>query len=53
VILEGIETPEQFEAGTRVGADAAQGYFMSRPLPADEITPMLAAPVTAEAAGGR
>jgi EAL domain-containing protein (putative c-di-GMP-specific phosphodiesterase class I) len=44
VILEGIETPEQYEAGTRVGADAAQGYFMSRPLPADEITPMLAVP---------
>jgi diguanylate cyclase (GGDEF)-like protein/PAS domain S-box-containing protein len=44
VILEGIETSEQYEAGTRVGADAAQGYFMSRPLPADEITPMLVAP---------
>jgi EAL domain-containing protein (putative c-di-GMP-specific phosphodiesterase class I) len=44
VILEGIETPAQYEAGTRVGADAAQGYFMSRPLPAEEITPMLVAP---------
>jgi len=55
VTLEGIETRAQYDAGIRVGADAAQGYFMSPPLPAAEIERVLGGtPVAAAAAtGGR
>jgi EAL domain-containing protein (putative c-di-GMP-specific phosphodiesterase class I) len=34
VVAEGIEDSETWEALAALGCDVAQGYFMSRPLPA-------------------
>ena len=36
VIAEGIETPDQLDFLRRSGCDICQGYYFSRPLPADE-----------------
>lgn len=35
VIAEGVETEEQLEHLRRLGCDAAQGYYLSRPVPCD------------------
>ncbi len=35
VVAEGIETPEVWATLLRLGCDLAQGYFISRPMPAD------------------
>ncbi|MGE5673008.1 MAG: putative bifunctional diguanylate cyclase/phosphodiesterase [Mycobacterium leprae] len=35
VTAEGVETAEQFELLRRMGAHRAQGFYLSRPLPAD------------------
>ena len=43
VTAEGVETVEQLDRLTVLGARYLQGYYLSRPLPADEITPLLAA----------
>jgi len=40
-IAEGVETQVQAQALTSIGCDTAQGYHFSRPVPADQITPML------------
>jgi EAL domain-containing protein (putative c-di-GMP-specific phosphodiesterase class I) len=37
VIAEGVETVEQGSALMRLGCDFAQGYFISRPMPAQDI----------------
>jgi diguanylate cyclase (GGDEF)-like protein/PAS domain S-box-containing protein len=37
VIVEGVETMEQLRFLHKQGCDAMQGYFFSKPLPADEI----------------
>ncbi len=37
VVAEGVETPEVMTALTAMGCDLAQGYLMSRPLPAAEL----------------
>ena len=43
VVGEGVETRLQLTELTRLGCDLAQGYYFSRPVPADAITRMLAA----------
>ena len=35
VIAEGVETAESWTILKRLGCDMAQGYFMSKPLPAE------------------
>ena len=42
VIAEGIEREEQATALRRLGCTRGQGYLFSRPLPANEIEPLLA-----------
>lgn len=37
VLAEGVETLEQLEAVVELGCDAVQGYFYSRPLPAEAV----------------
>ncbi|HEY3438732.1 MAG TPA: EAL domain-containing protein [Actinotalea sp.] len=40
-VVEGVETAAQLEAVTHVGCDQVQGYFVSRPLHADAVSPYL------------
>jgi len=37
VVAEGIETPGAYELLASLGCDRAQGYFMGRPLPAEQL----------------
>jgi diguanylate cyclase (GGDEF)-like protein len=46
VCAEGVETREQLDAVRRLGVDCAQGYLVAPPMPADEITALIAGPVT-------
>ena len=41
VLAEGIETAEQYEFLKARGCDEAQGYLMSRPIPAEQFTALL------------
>ncbi|HEV3320731.1 MAG TPA: bifunctional diguanylate cyclase/phosphodiesterase [Solirubrobacteraceae bacterium] len=41
VVAEGIETPDVCERLAEMGCDAGQGYLISRPAPAEELTPWL------------
>jgi len=41
VIAEGVEMPEQEEHLRQLGCDVIQGYLVSRPIPADEMTQFL------------
>lgn len=43
VVAEGVETEGQLDALRRLGCHLAQGYHFGRPMPADEIPPLLAA----------
>lgn len=42
IIAEGVETPEQLAALRQMGCDFAQGYYISRPIPPDDATELLA-----------
>jgi EAL domain-containing protein (putative c-di-GMP-specific phosphodiesterase class I) len=42
-VAEGVETSEQLTAVTTSGCDEVQGYFFNRPMPASEISKVLAA----------
>jgi diguanylate cyclase (GGDEF)-like protein len=42
VVAEGVETQETWDALRRHGCTLAQGYLISRPLPADELGALLA-----------
>jgi diguanylate cyclase (GGDEF)-like protein/PAS domain S-box-containing protein len=41
-VAEGVETWPQAAALTELGCDMAQGYYFARPMPPEEITPLLA-----------
>jgi len=43
VIAEGVETQAQWQFLRELGCDEVQGYFVSRPLPVDELERFLAA----------
>lgn len=42
LVAEGVETAEQYHFLTRNGAHVIQGYLFSKPVPADELRPLLA-----------
>jgi EAL domain-containing protein (putative c-di-GMP-specific phosphodiesterase class I) len=42
VLAEGVETPEQLELVRSVGCTFAQGHLLSPPLPAEQLTALLA-----------
>ena len=44
VVAEGVETARQFEVLRDLACDTAQGYYLSTPLPAEELTPLLRSP---------
>jgi diguanylate cyclase (GGDEF)-like protein len=50
VVAEGIETTEVCERLAEMGCDAGQGYLISRPAPAEELTPWLAGRIGEDAA---
>jgi EAL domain-containing protein (putative c-di-GMP-specific phosphodiesterase class I) len=41
-IAEGVENPDQLGFLRRLGCDRAQGYYFSKPVPADKIPALLA-----------
>jgi diguanylate cyclase (GGDEF)-like protein len=43
VVAEGVESAAVWERLVELGCDSAQGYFLAKPLPADELTTWLAA----------
>ncbi|TGE32931.1 GGDEF domain-containing phosphodiesterase [Desulfosporosinus sp. Sb-LF] len=43
VVAEGVETLDQFGYLREIGCNKVQGYYVSRPIPADEIGPFLQA----------
>ena len=47
VVAEGVEDEATLERLKALGCDMAQGYFLSRPLPADQVVACLRGVVTA------
>jgi EAL domain-containing protein (putative c-di-GMP-specific phosphodiesterase class I) len=41
IIAEGVETREQLELITEMGIEDIQGFYFSRPLPAEDILPFV------------
>ena len=37
VVAEGVETQEQYNYLRQIGCNKVQGYYLSRPIPAEEI----------------
>lgn len=51
IVVEGVETHEQWRFAHTVGCDVAQGYLIGRPVPGDELTMRLqGTPVVSRAA---
>lgn len=50
VLAEGVETDEQNKLLTDLGCDLAQGYYYSKPCPAEEIEAMLIMPTHSDVA---
>jgi Amt family ammonium transporter len=48
VTAEGIETPAQLDAARELGCDHGQGFYFSRPIPADQLVTLLTAPTALE-----
>jgi diguanylate cyclase (GGDEF)-like protein len=48
LVAEGVETPEDWACLVRLGCDVAQGYFLSRPLPASELARWVAGRSTSQ-----
>ena len=42
VVAEGVETPGHWTELARLGCHTAQGYYLTRPLPAPQLTTWLA-----------
>jgi len=42
VVAEGVETAEQFAFLRNANCDLAQGYYVSRPVPASDLAQLLA-----------
>ena len=49
IVVEGVETLEQYEICQRLGCDIIQGYFFSRPIPGKEAAEFDASRVVSEA----
>ena len=41
IVSEGVETKEQLELLKKQGCDIIQGYFISKPMPADDLPEFL------------
>lgn len=46
VVAEGVEDRQAWEMLAAMGCDIAQGYYLARPLPADEIAPWIRGSMT-------
>ena len=53
VVAEGVETVEQLDWLRRFGCDEIQGYYFSKPLPADDAAKLLSTGFRKEKSGGR
>ncbi|MCW8195094.1 EAL domain-containing protein [Proteobacteria bacterium 005FR1] len=48
VVAEGVETHDQRQFLRAVGCDAMQGFLMSKPIPAEDLLPLLTRPAPSE-----
>jgi diguanylate cyclase (GGDEF)-like protein len=53
VVAEGVESDAALEELARLGCDIAQGYYLSRPLPPDEVTAWLRSSRARPSAAGK
>ena len=40
-VAEGVETKEQLDYMKQIGCDVIQGYYMAKPMPAEELEQLL------------
>jgi EAL domain-containing protein (putative c-di-GMP-specific phosphodiesterase class I) len=53
VVAEGVETAAVWEQLTNLGCDEAQGFYLSRPVPAHQLTDWLVGRRGSLASGGK